>query len=61
MLDKMQSVFSINFNETIGNSFIKDYKKQFEYYNQKREKFASSISQLDLCCDGGIAAPHAAP
>lgn len=54
MLDKMQSVFSINFNETIGNSFIKDYKKQFEYYNQKREKFASSISQLDLCCDGGI-------
>ncbi len=54
MLDKMRAVFAINFNESIGNSFLRDYEKQFDFYNETKEKFESHISALNLCCDGGV-------
>lgn len=54
MMQKVKTVFSINFNETIGINFIKGFEKQQEYYQTKREKFASCIDGLNLVCDGGI-------
>jgi archaellum biogenesis ATPase FlaH len=54
MMDKVKDVFSINFNESIGNSFFKDYERQHDFYTQKKEKFESSLSVFNTCCDGGV-------
>lgn len=54
MLEDVKSVLSINFDETIGNNFRKDIKKQFEYYHRKVEKFPCNITELNNVCGGGI-------
>ena len=54
MLEDVKSVLSINFDETIGNNFRKDIKKQFDYYHRKVEKFPCNITELNNVCGGGI-------
>jgi archaellum biogenesis ATPase FlaH len=54
MVQKVQDVFSINFNESIGNNFFRDYERQHDYYTQEREKFESHITELNAVCGGGV-------
>lgn len=54
MVEKVKDVFSINFNESIGNNFYKDYEKQYEFYTQTKEKFESNLTILNTVCDGGV-------
>lgn len=54
MVDNVKKVFNINFDETIGNNFKKDYEKQFEFYNRVEEKFESNLTQLNLVCGSGV-------
>lgn len=54
MMQKMKDVFSINFNESIGNSLWRDFEKQHDYYTQTKEKFECHLSNLNAACDGGV-------
>jgi replicative DNA helicase len=54
MMERVKEVFSINFDETIGNNFLRDYEKQFAFYKTEKEKFESHLSHLNLVCGGGV-------
>lgn len=54
MVKKVQDVFSITFDETIGHSYFRDFEQQFEYYHEEKEKFECNISSLNTACDGGV-------